>query len=420
MPSSPRQVVPRWKGLLAALSLALAGFIWLSGLVDSLSRPSVAPTLSLQQQELTLLAEPAVPPQLREALLGASPRDALLKALEGVSPEQRSERQQRMLLLLQGQAPASADVQRDADDPLLQQLLCEARATDSSLCIDAAAAGRAAFRLAFSTVLPLVTALLGGLLLVGQVWRLLRGRLVAWPEVQGPALSLIDMALLVAGGFVVISAVGVPLVAFPLVGALTAGLGSPRREAVGVVINYGVMALPSLLILWRQVRALPQDGAPQGGWMQWRVRPWLSALRDAVAGWLMVTPLVMLTGWLLVRLVGDPGGSNPLLELVLGSHDPIALGLLALTAVVLAPLFEETIFRGALLPVLAARLGPLIGVLVSGLLFAMAHISVGELAPLTVLGVGLGLVRLRSGRLWPSVLMHGLWNAVTFLNLLLL
>ena len=420
MLSSPRQVVPRWKGLLAALSLALAGFIWLSGLVDSLSRPSVAPTLSLQQQELTLLAEPAVPPQLREALLGASPRDALLKALEGVSPEQRSERQQRMLLLLQGQAPASADVQRDADDPLLQQLLCEARATDSSLCIDAAAAGRAAFRLAFSTVLPLVTALLGGLLLVGQVWRLLRGRLVAWPEVQGPALSLIDMALLVAGGFVVISAVGVPLVAFPLVGALTAGLGSPRREAVGVVINYGVMALPSLLILWRQVRALPQDGAPQGGWMQWRVRPWLSALRDAVAGWLMVTPLVMLTGWLLVRLVGDPGGSNPLLELVLGSHDPIALGLLALTAVVLAPLFEETIFRGALLPVLAARLGPLIGVLVSGLLFAMAHISVGELAPLTVLGVGLGLVRLRSGRLWPSVLMHGLWNAVTFLNLLLL
>ena len=274
--------------------------------------------------------------------------------------------------------------------------------------------------MAVSTVLPLVTALLGGLLLLGQAWRLLRGRLMAWPDVQGPELTLVDMALLVAGGFVVISAVGVPLVAFPLVGALTAGLGSPRREAVSVVINYGVMALPSLLILWRQLRALPQERAPLGGWMQWRVRPLLSALRDALAGWLMVTPVVMLTGWLLVRLVGDPGGSNPLLELVLGSRDPLALALLALTAVVLAPLFEETIFRGALLPVLAMRLGPFPGVLLSGLLFAMAHISVGELAPLTVLGVGLGLVRLRSGRLWPSVLMHGLWNAVTFLNLLLL
>ena len=388
--------------------------------MDSLSRPSVAPALSLQQQELTLLAEPAVPPPLRDALLGESPRGALLKALEGISPEERNERQQQMLLLLQGQGSASAELERQDDDPLLQQLHCEAGASDPTLCIDAAPAGQAAFRLAVSTVLPLVTALLGGLLLLGQAWRLLRGRLMAWPDVQGPELTLVDMALLVAGGFVVISAVGVPLVAFPLVGALTAGLGSPRREAVSVVINYGVMALPSLLILWRQLRALAQERAPLGGWMQWRVRPLLSALRDALAGWLMVTPVVMLTGWLLVRLVGDPGGSNPLLELVLGSRDPLALALLALTAVVLAPLFEETIFRGALLPVLAMRLGPLPGVLLSGLLFAMAHISVGELAPLTVLGVGLGLVRLRSGRLWPSVLMHGLWNAVTFLNLLLL
>ena len=420
MPSSPQPVSPRWKGLLAALSLALAGFIWLSGLIDSLSRPSVAPALSLQQQELTLLAEPAVPPPLRDALLGESPRDALLKALEGISAEERNERQQQMLLLLQGQGSASADLAREADDLLFQQLHCQAGTSDPTLCIDAAEAEKAAFRLALSTVLPLVTALLGGLLLLGQVWRLLRGRLIAWPDVQGPALTLVDMALLVAGGFVVISAVGVPLVAFPLVGALTAGLGSPRREAVSVVINYAVMALPSLLILWRQVRSLPKERAPLGGWMQWRVRPLLSALRDALAGWLMVTPVVMLTGWLLVRLVGDPGGSNPLLELVLGSRDPLALALLALTAVVLAPLFEETIFRGALLPVLATRLGPLPGVLLSGLLFAMAHISVGELAPLTVLGVGLGLVRLRSGRLWPSVLMHGLWNAVTFLNLLLL
>jgi len=420
VPSSPQPVSPRWKGLLAALSLALAGFIWLSGLIDSLSRPSVAPALSLQQQELTLLAEPAVPSPLREALLGEAPREVLRKALEGISAEERTKRQQQMFLLLEGQGSASADLERGGDDPLLQQLQCEAGAADPTLCIDAAAAGQAAFRLALSTMLPLVTALLGGLLLLGQAWRLLRGRLMAWPDVQGPELTLVDMALLVAGGFVVISAVGVPLVAFPLVGALTAGLGSPRREAVSVVINYGVMALPSLLILWRQVRSLPREMAPLGGWMQWRVRPLISALRDAMTGWLMVTPVVMRTGWLLVRLVGDPGGSNPLLELVLGSRDPLALGLLALTAVVLAPLFEETIFRGALLPVLATKLGPLPGVLLSGLLFAMAHISVGELAPLTVLGVGLGLVRLRSGRLWPSVLMHGLWNAVTFLNLLLL
>ena len=69
---------------------------------------------------------------------------------------------------------------------------------------------------------------------------------------------------------------------------------------------------------------------------------------------------------------------------------------------------------------LARRFGVLPGVLLSGLLFGMAHISVGELAPLTVLGIGLGVLRMSSGRLLPSVLMHGTWNAITFFNLLLL
>ena len=79
----------------------------------------------------------------------------------------------------------------------------------------------------------------------------------------------------------------------------------------------------------------------------------------------------------------------------------MALALLLLTAVVLAPLFEEVVFRGTLLPVLAARFGSSTAVLLSALVFALAHLSVGELAPLTVLGIGLGLLRLRGGRLLP-------------------
>ena len=417
MPSPQRQVLPRWKLPLAGLSLLLAALIWLSGLVDSLSRPSVAPSLSLQQQELSVLAEPAVPVPLRSALIGDSPRSALRQALEGIPQADRSERQEDLLSLLEGAGSSEMDW---PVDPLLDQLRCEAMSPDGAACLNPEVSGNAALRLVISALLPLATAIVGGVLLLVQIWRWWAGRLGAWPEVRGPDLTLIDMALLVAGGFVVVSAVGVPLVALPLVGSLTAGLVSPRREAATVVINYAVMALPSLLILWRQLRALPQGNAPPGGWLQWRSRPVFPALVSAVAGWLMVTPLVMLSGWLLVRLVGDPGGSNPLLELVLASRDPLALGLLGLTAVVLAPLFEETIFRGALLPVLATRLGPPAGAALSALLFALAHISVGELLPLTVLGMGLALVRLRSGRLLPAVLMHGLWNAITFLNLLLL
>lgn len=419
--SFPRQEEQVWKILLALISLLFAVLIWWMGLMSSLNRPSVAPTLSLQQQELTLLAEPAVPVDLRPLLVGQDPRDVILQALRNSPEEQRDARQQHLLALLEAAPVGAPELWLDSsDDPLVARLECEARGGSEDRCYDATSAQAAALRLALSVLLPLLSVLLGCALLLRQAWQFIGRKQSTWPALTGPALSLIDMVLLVAGGFVVISAIGVPLLAAPLVRTLTAGLASPRSEAVGVVIQYAVMALPSVLILRRQLRALPSDAAPAGGWLQWQLRPPGTALRRALAGWLMVTPAVMVTGWLLVQLVGDPGGSNPLLELVLSSHDALALALLAFTAVVLAPLFEETIFRGALLPVLADRLGTTGGVLLSALLFGLAHISIGELAPLTVLGVGLAMLRLSSGRLLPCVLMHALWNAVTFFNLLLL
>ncbi len=391
------------------------------GLSDSLSRKSVAPVLTLQQQELTVLAEPAMPASLRPLLATPDPRTTLLKALEASSEEQRSPRQNRLLGLLRGElAPEGDTISVEVADPLLDQLVCEVSATDPLACINAAASSQALLRLLISALLPLLTAGLGLILLLVKGYQGLRRRLPEAPPLQGPALTLIDMALLVAGGFVVVSSIAVPLIAQPLLLALPEALTSPRREGVSVVFTYALMALPSLLILRRQLTALRRDDRPVDGWLQWRIQPVVSAIRQALSGWLMITPVVMLAGWLLVKVFGDPGGSNPLLELVLLSRDPLALILLSLTAVVLAPLFEEVIFRGVLLPVLARRVGFTAGALLNGLLFAMAHISIGELIPLTVLGTGLALVRLRSGRLLPCVLMHAVWNAVTFANLLLL
>ena len=391
------------------------------GLSDSLSRKSVAPVLTLQQQELTVLAEPAMPASLRPLLATPDPRTTLLKALEASSEEQRSPRQNRLLGLLRGElAPEGDTISVEVADPLLDQLVCEVSATDPLACINAPASSQALLRLLISALLPLLTAGLGLILLLVKGYQGLRRRLPEAPPLQGPALTLIDMALLVAGGFVVVSSIAVPLIAQPLLLALPEALTSPRREGVSVVFTYALMALPSLLILRRQLTALRRDDRPVDGWLQWRIQPVVSAIRQALSGWLMITPVVMLAGWLLVKVFGDPGGSNPLLELVLLSRDPLALILLSLTAVVLAPLFEEVIFRGVLLPVLARRVGFTAGALLNGLLFAMAHISIGELIPLTVLGTGLALVRLRSGRLLPCVLMHAVWNAVTFANLLLL
>ena len=119
-------------------------------------------------------------------------------------------------------------------------------------------------------------------------------------------------------------------------------------------------------------------------------------------------------------IVDSQNGSNPLLEIVLNNSNYVSFTLLFLTTTVLAPFFEEIIFRGVLLPILSRDLGIVIGITISSFIFALAHLSISEIPPLFILGIGLGIVRLTSGRLFSSVIMHSLWNGLTFLNLFLL
>ena len=64
------------KVLLAGLSLLLAALIWGKGLQESFSRPSVAPQLSMRQQEISLLAAPSIPNSLKPFLIGDISNDA--------------------------------------------------------------------------------------------------------------------------------------------------------------------------------------------------------------------------------------------------------------------------------------------------------------------------------------------------------
>jgi membrane protease YdiL (CAAX protease family) len=281
-------------------------------------------------------------------------------------------------------------------------------------------AGAALRRLLLVTLAPAVLMLLGVLLLLRQLWLWRQGRLVPVAPLQGPQLSLIEVALVVAGGFVVLGELVAPLLLGPLLSRALAPLAAdpPLQQALSVLLLYATLMLGPLLIL---IAFLRQRGpAPRGGWLQWNWLPLRHTIPWAVAQLLMVLPLVALTGWVLQHLWPNPSGSNPLLDMVLTNANPLALALLASTALVLAPLFEETLFRGVLLPVLARHWGQGSAVLASAAFFALAHLSLGELAPLFVLGLGLGWLRLQSGRLGASALLHSLWNGITFANLLLL
>lgn len=106
-------------------------------------------------------------------------------------------------------------------------------------------------------------------------------------------------------------------------------------------------------------------------------------------------------------------------EIVEQMRDASGAGLLllAITAVVGAPLVEELLFRGLLLRALLRRTGPVAAAAWSGLVFGVVHLTdPGAIRSLPIF-VGLGTVSaavaLRTGRIGPSILLHAGFNAVT-------
>ena len=88
-------------------------------------------------------------------------------------------------------------------------------------------------------------------------------------------------------------------------------------------------------------------------------------------------------------------------------------------AIILAPLFEECLFRGILLPLMARRFGVGPGIFFSSLIFAAIHFHLPSMVPLCTVAMGFSLGYLYSGSLWVPVTMHALFNGVN-LGLLLL
>ena len=91
--------------------------------------------------------------------------------------------------------------------------------------------------------------------------------------------------------------------------------------------------------------------------------------------------------------------------------------LLMAMAVFVAPLVEETVFRGYLYPLFAKSLGILPGILITGALFGLMHGAQlgwtwGLVALLTLVGVIFTFARARAGTVVASFLLHLGYNSV--------
>ncbi|NJL45030.1 MAG: CPBP family intramembrane metalloprotease [Leptolyngbyaceae cyanobacterium SM2_3_12] len=214
-------------------------------------------------------------------------------------------------------------------------------------------------------------------------------------------------------GFFFVGQIVVPLVLGSL-GLGGAGLSNQGR-AIFALVYYLVMAAGGLGVLWwsiRPFRPLPTDLFR----IQLSGRGWLWGL----GGYFVALPLMFGVALLNQKLWQGQGGSNPLLQTVLEEQDTVALLVFFLTAAVAAPLFEEFLFRGFLLPSLTKYMSVGWAIALSSFIFAAAHLSLSEILPLMLLGAILGFVYTRSRNLLSPMVLHSAWNSVTMLGLFLL
>ena len=105
------------------------------------------------------------------------------------------------------------------------------------------------------------------------------------------------------------------------------------------------------------------------------------------------------------------------------TSSPSMLVLFAIFALVVGPLSEELVFRGFLQPLFSRTFGVAAGILITASIFGLLHGPEYAWAwqyvlAVSLAGVAFGIVRARTHSVIPSTLMHGCYNCVFIVALI--
>ena len=446
--------ISRTKLSLALISLVITFFVWQQGLRDSLSRPSVSFDISQKEKEIAELAVQSIPENLKKFFITNDPVDEINNSLTQVSFYELSERNKLIRIISEesNEFKIYKNISKEfknknykllideiekksnnktyklnfekfdlfKDDKFLYHLLSKKFDFDDSSLITKSFSRKMFLKILAIRLIPLLTILFGLVIAFKTFWRAIILKRLEWKEIHPLDLQLIDMVLLIAGGFVVLGEVVSPLFSISLVELFSENISNELSQSLKIFFGYLFMAIPPLWILYYQIKSLNGEFTFKKDYFQFTFLPIKDAFIQGIKGWLTIIPFVLLISLIMNSLIDQQNGSNPLLEIVLNNNSYLSFIVLFITTTLLAPFFEEIIFRGILLPTLSRDFGIILGIIVSAFIFALAHLSLGEMLPLFVLGIGLGITRIASGSLLSSVIMHSLWNGLTFLNLALL
>lgn len=186
---------------------------------------------------------------------------------------------------------------------------------------------------------------------------------------------------------------------------------SPEKQSFFALVAQVLLFFALLAYLFAQVRV--RFRAPFWRTIGWRPletggRPRaLVYLSIFAAGFVFATVIEIASG-----LIGTKT-RLPIEKLFQGR---VAATLLMLMAVLIAPIIEETIFRGFIYPVVARRFGVAAGVVGTGILFGLLHAPQlwggwGQIALLVIVGIVFTYARAVTGTVVASYLLHLSYNS---------
>lgn len=194
-------------------------------------------------------------------------------------------------------------------------------------------------------------------------------------------------------------------------GALVASLelDAPAESLASASVTAAVLGVAVGLLIWGR----PERVAAAG------LRP--APPREVLMAVAIAFPLLPALGGLslVVRTALGQPPENPQIELLFPEGLSIAAGAVMVALVTfVVPFVEEMVFRGVLLDAVRERIGPVGAVLVTSGLFGLMHVEPSIVVATTLLGGVLGVLRLRSDSIWPSVALHAANNGLAVVAIL--
>ena len=178
--------------------------------------------------------------------------------------------------------------------------------------------------------------------------------------------------------------------------------GKPGENAAALAVMAAAWAATLAAVVARRPGLAARAGLAAPAGRRW----WLVGIGVGLAIVAVRLPVV----WLVLQWHGQVVGN---LDTPAGGFVGWELAVVVGSAVVLAPVVEEVVFRGALTGVLTRRWSPLVAAVASTVLFAVAHLIAAAVVQSLVFGAAASWLTARYRSVWPAVVAHVTLNGVT-------